>query len=399
MQLAEMGRGRTSPNPVVGALLLKEGKIISEGFHPVLGGPHAERVAIESAGTNAYGSTLVCTLEPCRSYGRTPPCLDAILDAGIAKVIVGSIDPNPKVNGESIKKLRAEGVQVEAGVLSEEIAKQNESYFKFITTGLPLVVVKAAMTLDGKVSLRRGIPTALTGRKIKLEMHQMRAGFDSIMVGIETILSDNPRLTARLDTEVARQPARVVLDSRGRIPIDAAVVSTAGDILTFIATTKAADPAHLAALEAKGAVPLVLSANADGSVDLGELLAELGKRSITSLIVEGGPRVHTSFVRQQLADKYLLLYAPYLVGGADGLSMIEGESLSAISEAEKVVFHSSRIVGEDLLVEAYPARIDREASIWAAGTRAAARGPERNYHDSVESTIETELPTTKGRGN
>ncbi len=394
MELAELGRGRTSPNPVVGALVTQDGNVIAEGHHAVLGGLHAERVALESAGTAAYGSTLISTLEPCRSFGRTPPCTDAIIDAGVSKVIVGSIDPNPKVNGQSVRYLRERGIQVEIGTLASEVAEQNEAYFKHISSGLPFVYLKAAMSMDGKLSLRRGIPTRLTGQDIKAEMHVMRSSTDAILVGVETILSDNPRLSARIEGSVARQPARVILDSRCRIPMNSAVVATAEDTLTIVATTDQAAPERIQELSDRGVVVMVLDRGANG-VDLKHLLTELGNKSISSLIVEGGPSVHTSFIRQGLADKFVLLCAPYLIGGDEAPNMIGGESLSRLDEAERLRFTNSRIVGADLLVEAYPAAYDPEMSEWNKLTEELAlRNQDVGDIISPETTVEIQLTTT-----
>lgn len=396
MDIAELGRGRTSPNPVVGALVTQNGKVLAEGYHAVLGGLHAERVALEQAGTAAYGSTLISTLEPCRTFGRTPPCTDAIIDAGVAKVIVGSVDPNPKVNGQSVRYLRERGIQVEIGTLADEIAKQNETYFKFISTGRPFTYLKAAMSMDGKLSMRKGIPTGLTGKEIKAEMHKLRASTDAILVGVETILSDNPRLTARIDGSVARQPARVILDSRCRTPLNSAVVATAEDILTIVATTDSASQEKVEALTERGVSVVTLEKGPHG-IDLGQLLSELGDRSMSSLIVEGGPTVHTSFVRQGLADKYILLCAPYLIGGEEAPNMIAGDNLSRLDEAEEIRFSSSTIVGRDLLIEAYPSCVDIENTEWAELTRElAAHNQDVGDIVSPESTVEIELSAVEG---
>jgi len=396
MELAELGKGRTSPNPVVGALVTQDGKVLAEGHHAVLGGLHAERAALEAAGTAAYGSTLISTLEPCRTFGRTPPCTEAIIDAGVAKVIVGSIDPNPKVCGQSVRYLRERGIQVEIGTLASEIAEQNEAYFKYISSGLPFVYLKAAMSMDGKLSLRKGIPTGLTGKEIKADMHVMRSSTDAILVGVETILSDNPRLSARIEGSVARQPARVILDSRCRTPLNSAVVATAEDTLTIVATTDQALPERIQELSDRGVVVVVLDGGPMG-IDLEQLLAQLGDKSISSLIVEGGPSVHTSFVRQGLADKYVLLCAPYLIGGDEAPNMIGGESIARLSEAVRLRFTSSKIVGVDLLVEAYPASYDPEMSQWAILTEElAAHNQDVGDIISPETTVEIELTSTDG---
>lgn len=351
IDLAEKGRGTTSPNPMVGALIIKDDEIIAEGYHEKAGEPHAEINAINNATEDVSGATMVVTLEPCNHFGRTPPCTEAIINAGIKKVIVGMIDPNPKCAGGGVKRLKDAGIQVGYGLLAEQIAKQNEVFIKYITTGRPFVTVKAAISLDGKISEAPGMATLITGEEARVSVHELRNENDAIMVGVGTVLADDPMLTTRLGREGTRNPIRIIVDSQARLPLGSKVVETARDVRTIIAVTVDAPDKNLKDLEAKG-VEVIKTSSWDGSVDIEVLLEELGAKEISSLIVEGGSRLLASFVKAGLVDKYLIFVAPKFIGG-QGVSLIGGK-LNSIKELR--VRYVGK-VGDDIFIQAYPKRM------------------------------------------
>jgi len=351
IELAEMGRGTTSPNPMVGALILKDGRVVAEGYHKKAGEPHAEIVALNNASGNVSGSTLIVSLEPCNHFGRTPPCTEAIINAGIKKVIVGMVDPNPKCAGSGIKRLRDAGIEVEYGLLSDEVAKQNEVFIKYITTGRPFVIAKAAISLDGKISAVAGSSTEITGVEAKRRVHELRNEYSAILVGIGTVLADDPLLTTRLDAnQEVRNPVRIVIDSKARLPLSSKIAATAKDVKTIAAVTSQAELADIDNLKEKG-IEVIGFDTWDGLVDIEMLLEELGSREISSLIVEGGSSLLASFVKANLVDKYLIFVAPKLIG-IGGVDLI-GDELSPL---RKLKFERIEKLGEDVLIEAYPVR-------------------------------------------
>lgn len=350
IELAELGRGTTSPNPMVGALIIKDGRVIAEGYHKKAGEAHAEINALNSATEDAAGATMVVSLEPCNHFGRTPPCSEAIINAGIKKVVVGMIDPNPRCAGGGIKRLLDAGVEVEHGFLADEVARQNEVFIKYITTGRPFVLVKAAISLDGKIAQTPGKTTAITGPDARRRVHEMRSEYDAIMVGIGTALTDDPLLTTRLDRADSKNPTRIVIDSDSKLPIESQIVQTAKDVKTILATSKMPPLPRKEALEARG-VELVKIDSWDGSVDLEALLEELGSRQISSVMVEGGGKLIASFVNAGMVDKYMIFVAPKIIGrgGVDLVSV-------KLSEIKQLRVASTEQLGEDLLIEAYPVR-------------------------------------------
>ncbi|MBE0447154.1 MAG: bifunctional diaminohydroxyphosphoribosylaminopyrimidine deaminase/5-amino-6-(5-phosphoribosylamino)uracil reductase RibD [Actinobacteria bacterium] len=348
VELAEMGRGATSPNPMVGAVILKDGRIVAEGYHKRAGEPHAEVNALRNASEDVTGAVMVVSLEPCNHSGRTPPCTEAIIDAGIKKVVVGMIDPNPKCAGSGIKRLIDAGIEVEYGLLADKIAKQNEVFIKHITTGRPFVTVKAAISINGKIAEAPGASTSLTGEEAKKRVHELRNEYDAIMVGIGTVLADDPLLTTRLERDDVRNPVRIVVDSRARLPLDSKISSTACDVKTIIATTPLALPRNIEDLKIKG-LEVIKLGTWNGSVDIELLLEELGGREVSSLIVEGGGNLIASFIRADLVDKYLIFVAPKLIGER-GVDLIGGK-LKSIKE---VKIERIEQLGSDLLIEAYP---------------------------------------------
>jgi diaminohydroxyphosphoribosylaminopyrimidine deaminase/5-amino-6-(5-phosphoribosylamino)uracil reductase len=349
IELAEKGRGRTSPNPMVGAIIVDDdGSIISEGYHKKAGEAHAEVNAIRAAGDNAKDKTMVVTLEPCNHYGRTPPCTKAIIKAGLKKVVVGMIDPNPKCSGSGVKTLRDAGIEVEYGLLSDEVAKQNEVFVKYILTSRPFVVLKVAVSLDGKISEAPDTASKITGDEAHIRVHEMRNCHDAIMVGIGTVLADNPLLTTRLDGQDTHDPLRVIIDSHARLPLHSRIAESSREVPTLLATTTNASVDHISDLELAGIQAISLH-SWDGSVDLELLLEELGSRYISSVMVEGGAKLAASLIRAGLVDKYVFFIAPKLIG-KPGVDLVGG----ALDRVTELRIGKVEQVGADLMVEAYP---------------------------------------------
>jgi diaminohydroxyphosphoribosylaminopyrimidine deaminase/5-amino-6-(5-phosphoribosylamino)uracil reductase len=355
---AEQGRGRTHPNPVVGALVVSRGRVIASGHHERAGGPHAEVVALRSAGERARGADLYVTLEPCNHQGRTPPCTDAILEAGIRRVVIGTRDPNPLVHGRGIRRLRKAGVLVEVGILREACDAANEQWFKFITRKLPWVTLKAAVTLDGKLATASGDSRWVTGPQARQVVHQLRDDLDAVLVGVGTAIADDPRLTVRLPPDVQRgrvprDPVRVVVDSTARLPTAARMLRQQSDAPTLIACTLRAPPVRLRALERAGAQIVRCRADGEGRVDLKDLLKRLAGRGLTSVLVEGGARIHGSFLRAKLWDELALFVAPKLAGEG-ALSWAGFPSVRTLQDAPEVRLTGVERIGPDLLVTARP---------------------------------------------
>lgn len=372
LALAETARGRTSPNPLVGAVVLDpEGRLAGEGLHRLAGEPHAEVEALRAAGERARGGTLYVTLEPCNHYGRTPPCTGAILAAGLARVVVGWRDPNPDVRGGGIARLRAAGVAVEVGVLEEAAARQNAGFARLVTTGRPLVTLKLAASLDGRIATASGDSRWITSERSRELVHEMRDGADAVAVGIGTVLADDPLLTARPAAEgrlavrlaIAKRPLwRVVVDPSLRVPDGARVLVPTPAARTLVACGGEAQAARRTRLEAAGAVVVTLpplpgapagagEASAGWPLDLGALLDDLGRREVADLLVEGGAELAGAFVDQGLVDRIAFFYAPTLLGGRAAPGMVGGTGAPSIAAALRVSRIRRRRVGDDLLVE------------------------------------------------
>lgn len=350
LELAERGEGWTNPNPLVGAVIVKEGRIVGEGYHERFGGPHAEVRALEEAGEEAEGADLYVNLEPCVHWGKTPPCVERIISAKVRRVIVAARDPNPLVNGKGIERLREAGLEVVEGVLEGEAKKINEPFFKFITTGRPFVVLKLAMTLDGKIATRTGDSRWISGGRSRELVHRLRNRYAAVLVGINTILRDDPQLTVRLEDTRTKDPLRVVLDSRGRVPPEARVLSLESEAPTAVATTGGMPRGKEKALLNKGARVWRLPAR-DGRVDLEELLKKLGEEGIDSLLVEGGATVATSFIEASSVDKVVFFIAPKVVGGPG--AAIGGEGVERIADAWQLKDISVRMLDDDVVYEGY----------------------------------------------
>ena len=350
--LARKGLGRTNPNPLVGAVIVKDGRIIGEGWHDHCGGPHAERSAIASLTESAEGSTLYVTLEPCCHWGRTPPCTDAILEQKIGRVVIGSRDPNPKVSGKGAALLRSAGVQVEEDFLRKECDSLNPVFFHYITTQTPYVIMKYAMTADGKIATRTGASKWITGEAARQKVQELRRICPGIMAGIGTVLADDPLLTVR--EENARSPVRIICDSRLRIPPDCRICRTAEQYPTILACAAGAekdDPAmarRRQQLERRGLRILETPAR-DGHIDLNALMRLLGAEGIDAILLEGGGTLNESALRSGIVQELQVFVAPKIFGG-NGKSPVEGEGVALPSEALGLELRGISNIGGDLLL-------------------------------------------------
>lgn len=346
LRLARRGLGRVSPNPMVGAVIVKGGRVIARGYHHIFGGDHAEVDALKNAAEDVSGSTLYVTLEPCRHWGKTPPCTNAIIRSKIAKVVVGMLDPFPEMRGKSIELLNQHGIETVVGVLEDDCRAMNEVYLKYITAGLPYVIVKWAQTLDGKIATAAGDSKWISSPESLKLAHRLRAAHDAILVGVNTVLKDNPELTTRLVK--GRNPIRVILDSKLRITLHAKVLSNQSAAKTLVAATPAAPTEKLAALKKMGIEVLTFPPDSASRVDLKTLLKTLAQRQISSVLVEGGAETITSFLRLGLADKIIALIAPKIMGkGTDAFGEL---NITDVSQALKLAFTRIYRSGVDIVI-------------------------------------------------
>jgi len=352
LELAARARGRTSPNPMVGAVLVKDGAVVGEGFHAFAGADHAELEAIQDAGGAADGATMYVTLEPCCHYGRTPPCVDRIIQAGILRVVAACEDPNPAVGGKGLAALRAAEVAVEVGLLAEEAARLNEAFFTFIRIGRPFVILKVAASLDGKISTRTGDSRWITGESARQHVHHIRNEVDAVMVGIGTILRDDPLLTTRLGTADQRDPTRVIVDNLARLPLRAKVINRASTAPTILAASEMAPRPRLEALEREG-VQILVVPGSPRRVSLMNLMEALGKLGFLSVMIEGGAEINASALQEGVVDKVLLFLAPLLIGGKSTATAVGGEGIDALRQAKRLTqLHIERF-DDDILIEGY----------------------------------------------
>jgi len=350
LALAARGRGRVEPNPMVGAVVVRDGEIVGEGWHQVFGGPHAEPNAIADAGAEACrGADLYVTLEPCTHHGKTPPCTDAILAAGIARVFVAAIDPFPANQGQGLRILRDAGIEVSTGLLEDSARRLIAPFVKLTTRGLPFLTAKWAMSLDGKTASRTGQSRWISSAPSRKLVHELRGHSDAILIGIGTARSDDPMLTAR--PPGPRTATRVIVDRRARLPLECKLVQTARDAPVLVATTHAAPVREREALEARGVEVLVLP-DRHGRVDLRVLMTELGRRRMTHVLLEGGGELCAAVLSDGLADKLLAFVAPKIIGGRDAPTPVEGEGIGSVGNALLATNWSSRRIGDDLLIEA-----------------------------------------------
>ena len=345
--LARRGVGKTSPNPAVGAVVVKKGRVVGRGYHRRAGLPHAEIEALNEAGRRARGGDLYVTLEPCNHTGRTPPCTESIIAAGVERVFVGSTDPNPLVAGRGVKRLKRAGITVTAGILEGESARINEAYNKFITTRLPYVTLKMAATLDGRIATGSGESKWITGERSRRHVHKMRGETDAVMVGSGTVERDNPALTTRYAK--GRDPVRVVVDSEMKIPLTARLFSREGRVI--IATTRRAPKDRVSEAEERGATILLLP-SVKGGVSLKRLMIKLGEMGIMSVMIEGGSRLAASSVRSGIVDKLCLFYAPKMIGD-DGVPLLGGVEVKRLGDCIAVKDMRIKRLGEDFMLEGY----------------------------------------------
>lgn len=350
LRLAGKGLGRTSPNPCVGAVIVKNGRVIGSGYHRQAGTPHAEIHALRAAGAAARGAVLYVTLEPCNHFGRTPPCSHAVAQAGIAMVVIGTLDPNPLVDGSGADYLRTRGITVIHGVLEEQCRELNRPFFKHVTTGLPWVIMKAGLSLDGRITFCKGRPGAVTGPESLRQVHRLRDRTDAILVGIGTVAIDDPALTTRLAGKKGRDPVRIILDTNLRISGHARVVQHQSSAPTWIFCSAEVDRPNMVHLSSRpGVTVITVGRGKDGRLDLREVLRELGARGIASVLVEGGAAIHGSFLADRFVDRAHLFYAPIFAGDG-GVSVIEQCRVADREAAVHLAKIKIRRFGEDIMI-------------------------------------------------
>jgi diaminohydroxyphosphoribosylaminopyrimidine deaminase / 5-amino-6-(5-phosphoribosylamino)uracil reductase len=352
LELAEKGRGFTSPNPMVGAVVVRDSEVMGTGYHEYAGGPHAEVNALNDAGELAKGATIYVTLEPCNHFGRTPPCTEKILDSGIVRVVVAMQDPNPDVTGGGIRFLREKGIRVDAGIEKKQAERLNEVFIKYIQTKRPFVILKTAATLDGRIATRTGDSKWVTGPSARQFTHTVRHSVDGIMVGIGTVKQDDPSLTTRLQREKVKDPLRIVLDTRLSISEKARLLNIKSDAKTILVTGDDVSPEKKHRLEKQGVI-IIESPLKDGFIDLEALIYRLGTMGITSLLIEGGGRVAASALSCRIVDKILFFYAPKILGGDDGVPICQGPGFDHMSDCIQIQDILVHRFDDDILVEGY----------------------------------------------
>ncbi|SDN38753.1 bifunctional diaminohydroxyphosphoribosylaminopyrimidine deaminase/5-amino-6-(5-phosphoribosylamino)uracil reductase RibD [Alkalicoccus daliensis] len=342
IELAGAAAGQTSPNPLVGCVIVKQGEVIGMGAHLKAGEKHAERHALAMAGEKAAGAEMYVTLEPCSHTGRTPPCADAVVEAGIKKVYIGSVDPDSRVAGKGIQKLQNAGIEVVTGVMKEEADSLNRIFFHYAVNKKPYVTLKMATSIDGKIATVDGESQWITGTAARLDGHKLRHLHDAILVGIETVLADNPSLTTRLP-QGGKNPLRIVLDSRLRVSKEATVIKDGGE--TWIFTTEQADTEKVEEIRAAG---VKLTVVPGFRVPVEEVLIKLGEAEITSLLVEGGGTIHDSFLRAGILNEIVHYSAPLLIGGNSAPQAVSGQGLSRLAEVPRYNLAATEILGDDM---------------------------------------------------
>jgi diaminohydroxyphosphoribosylaminopyrimidine deaminase/5-amino-6-(5-phosphoribosylamino)uracil reductase len=348
LALARRGVGTVWPNPAVGCVIVKEGRVVGRGWTQPGGRPHGETEALRRAGEAARGGTAYVSLEPCCHWGRTPPCTDALIAAGVRRVVVALEDPDRRVAGEGLRRLRAAGVEVENGLCAAEAAEVNAGFFCRLRLGRPLVTLKLATSLDGRIATRRGESQWITGPPARERAHALRAAHDAIMVGTGTVLADDPQLTCRLPGLDRRSPVRVFIDRHLRIPSSMRLISEAGEVPTWVLTLPSADPAQRRALLDSGVTVIDVDPEPDGTIGLAAALAALGERGITRLLVEGGGRLAAALARAWLVDRLAWVHAPMLIGD-DGIPGVAGFGLEVLTDAPRFERLSTETVGDDVL--------------------------------------------------
>ena len=353
LQLARRGAGKTSPNPMVGAIIVKNGTIIGRGFHKLCGGHHAEINALNNCTTNPWGSEVYINLEPCCHYGKTPPCTNALIKAGIKKIFIGMQDPNPEVSGRGVAQLTQAGIEVHVAILEKECRCLNEAFIKHITTGLPFVTLKSALTLDGKTSTHSGHSKWITSEDSRKLTHKLRAETDAVMVGVGTVIADDPLLTVRLYRKTSKNPLRIILDTSLRIPLACRALKPDLAPKTIIATSsKMAASKKAGAIRSKGAKIVKVSVQRN-KVDIKKLIETLGQMSISSILIEGGPHINESSLDSGIVDKIMFFYAPEIMGGQNSRSIVSGKGPEKVYDSKTVHDISIKKVGRDFLITGY----------------------------------------------
>ncbi len=351
LRLAESVRGRTSPDPMVGAVVVKKGRVVGKGYHAEVGTPHAESFAIMKAGKAAEGATLYLNLEPCCHYGNNPPCTEKIITAGIKRVVAAMKDPNPLVCGRGFKELRDADVKVGVGLLEKEAKKLNEAFIKHITTGMPFVILKSAVSLDGKIATKAGESKWITGKEARGFVHYLRNSIDAVMVGKNTIIADDPELTVREIKGRRKNPIRIVLDGLAQIPPKSKVLSK-NPQNTIVVVSDKAGKSRILKIIGKGA-EVLMAKSRRGEIDLKWLMKELGRRNIMNILLEGGGKTNAGALSQGIVDKVYFFIAPKIIGGEKALTPVEGEGISSIKKALNIRNLEAKKIGSDILLQGY----------------------------------------------
>jgi len=352
LDLANKGSGFVAPNPMVGAVIIKEGEIIGQGYHEKYGELHAERNAIADCMDSPKGATIYVTLEPCCHHGKTPPCTDAIIKSGIAKVVIGSVDPNALVSGQGILKLQENGIEVQTGILQEECDELNEVFFHYIKTKTPYVIMKYAMTMDGKIATTTGKSKWITGEAARYRVHEDRHRYTAIMVGIGTVLADDPLLNCRIENK--KDPTRIICDTNLRLRTDSQIVTTANEIPTIIATAVSDADKHKPYI-AKGCNVIVVGKK-DGHIDLNELMVKLGEENIDSILLEGGGSLNWSALQSGIVNKVQTYIAPKIFGGANAKTPVSGVGVDEPDNAFLLKTETITMLEQDILIESIVVR-------------------------------------------
>lgn len=355
LELAKLGEGSTSPNPMVGAVVVKDGRIVGEGYHQKYGGPHAEVFALKEAGEKAIGADIYITLEPCSHYGKTPPCAQKLIDTGVKRAVIAMVDPNPEVAGRGIEMLREAGIKVEIGLFKKEAQKLNEIFLKYIQSDYPFVYLKKAQTLDGYIASKSGDSKWITNSAARLEGHKLRHRVDAIMVGIGTVKVDNPSLTARLEKKEGIDPLRVILDPLLEIPLDAKIIKQNSTAKTLIITAANFNDSALQLkkeklLKNKGVELLSLPTANNNYFNLKKLLKKLRARNISSVLVEGGAKLSHTFLKENLVDKFYYFIAPKIYGGSNGRASFCGDGPEMMSDSVELEILEQKNLGDNILL-------------------------------------------------
>lgn len=352
LELALGGKGFVNPNPQVGAVIVKDGKVIGKGYHKFFGGPHAEVYALREAGNDAKNADIYVTLEPCSHYGKTPPCAEAIVKAGIKRAVIGSVDPNPIVSGRGVKILKDNGIEVITGVMEKEALKVNEIFMNYIKSKTPFVILKSAVTMDGKIATISGQSKWITGEKSRLRVHEIRNRVMAIMVGVGTVILDDPLLTTRLE-EKCKSPTAVIVDSKLRVPLKSKIFETSNKRKIIIACTKNFDRDKAEKLKAMGVSIIICPEDKNKRVDLKYLTNKLGEDGIDSILIEGGSELNFSALKSGIVNKVIYFVAPKIFGGKTAKTSVEGDGIEDIKDEIKLKDIHSESIGEDIMIQAY----------------------------------------------